>query len=100
MHRIEPDLIREKLGPEEDRSLVRYLNTIQIGPDDEAFYRETKAGYMIAGYRDEMAEVRSELAVAEKNGDEKEQERLAARLIELDRIINNTIETLEGNNAG
>ena len=75
--------------PEEFR---KQLGNIQTGPDDEAFYRETKAGYLAGKYRDEKAEVTNSIAVAEKMGRTDEIERLVARLVELDSLISSTME--------
>ena len=89
---IEKEKVFEALDPDEEAEFSRQLETIQTGPDDEAFYRETKAGYLSGKYRDEKAEVTNNIAVAEKMGRTDEVERLAARLIELDRLIKNTME--------
>lgn len=93
-HGIEKEKIFEALDPDEEAVFTRYYDTIQIGPDDEAFYRETKAGYLTARYRDEKAELTNNIAVAEKMGNTEEIERLALRLIEIDRLINKTMEDM------
>ena len=92
VHGIEKEKIFEALDPDEESVFAGQLASIQTGPDDEAFYRETKAGYLQGRYRDEKAEVTNNIAVAEKMGRTDEVERLAARLIELDRLIKNTME--------
>lgn len=89
---INKEKIFEALDPDEEAEFRKQLESIQTGPDDEAFYRETKAGYLAGKYRDEKAEVTNNIAVAEKMGRTDEIERLAARLIELDRLINNLME--------
>ena len=89
---IEKEKIFEALDPDEEAEFSRQLETIQTGPDDEAFYRETKAGYLSGKYRDEKAEVTNNIAVAEKMGRTDEIERLVKRLIELDELINTTME--------
>ena len=92
IHGIERERIFEALDPDEEAAFAGQLASIQTGPDDEAFYRETKAGYLTGRYRDEKAEVMNNLAVAEKMGNTEEIEKLAARLIELDRLINSATE--------
>ena len=87
---ISKEQIFEVLDPEEEAEFRRQLILIQIGPDDEAFYKETKAGYLAGKYRDEKAEVTNRIAVAEKMGNTDEIGKLAARLIELDSLISNT----------
>ena len=89
---INKEKIFEALDPDEEAEFRKQLDSIQTGPDDEAFYRETKAGYLAGKYRDEKAEVTNNIAVAEKMGRTDEIERLAARLIELDKLINNLME--------
>ena len=85
-------MIFEALDPDEEAEFSRLLDSIQTGPDDEAFYRETKAGYLSGKYKDEKAEVTNNIAVAEKMGRTDEITRLAKRLIELDELINMTME--------
>ena len=87
---ISKEKIFEVLDPDEEAEFRRQLILIQIGPDDEAFYKETRAGYLAGKYRDEKAEVTNRIAVAEKMGNTDEIEKLAARLIELDSLISNT----------
>ena len=89
---IEKERIFEALDPEEETEFARQLGYIQTGPDDEAFYRETKSGYLSGKYRDEKAEVTNNIAVAEKTGNTEEINRLVKRLIELDTLINNITE--------
>ena len=89
---IEREKIFEALDPDEEAEFANQLASIQTGPDDEAFYKETKAGYLAGKYRDEKAEVTNRIAVAEKTGNTGEIEKLAARLIELDTLINKTME--------
>ena len=89
---ISKDRLFEALDPDEEAELSKQLDSIQIGPDDEAFYRETKAGYLAGKYRDEKAEVTNRIAVAEKMGMTDEIEKLVARLMELDSLINMTME--------
>ena len=91
-HGIEKEKIFEALDPDEEAAFRRQLASIQTGPDDEAFYRQTKAGYLQGRYRDEKAEITNNIAVAEKMGRTDEVEKLAARLIELDELIRNTME--------
>ncbi len=89
---ISKEKIFEALDPDEEDEFAKQLGSIQTGPDDEAFYRETKAGYLTGKYRDEKAEVTNNIAVAEKMGKTDEIERLVTRLIELDTLINQTME--------
>ena len=89
---ISKESIFEALDPDEEAEFAKQLESIQIGPDDEVFYRETKAGYLTGKYRDEKAEVTNNIAVAEKMGRTDEIERLVTRLMELDSLINNTME--------
>lgn len=92
VHGIEKEKIFEALDPDEEAEFSGQLSSIRTGPDDEAFYKETKAGYLQGRYRDEKAEVTNNIAVAEKMGRTDEVERLAMRLIELDELIKNTME--------
>ena len=89
---IDKEKIFEALDPDEEAEFSKQLESIQTGPDDEAFYKETKAGYLIGKYRDEKAEVTNNIAVAEKMGRTDEIERLVQRLMELDKLINTTME--------
>jgi len=89
---ISKEMIFEALDPDEEAEFARQLVTIQTGPDDEVFYKETKAGYLTGKYRDEKAEVTNNIAVAEKMGRTDEIERLVTRLMELDALINSTME--------
>ena len=91
-HGIDKEMIFEALDPDEEAAFSKLLESIQTGPDDEAFYRETKAGYLLGKYRDEKAELLNNIAVAEKMGRTDEIERLAVRLMELDKLIKNTME--------
>jgi hypothetical protein len=92
VHGIEKERIFEALDPEEEAEFRRRLETIRTGSDDEAFYRETKAGYLSGQYRDEKAEITNNIAVAEKMVNTEEIERLAVRLMELEQLIKNTME--------
>lgn len=89
---IDKKLIFEVLDPDEEAEFSRQLDLIQTGPDDEAFYRETKAGYLTGKYRDEKAEVTNNIALAEKLGNSGEIEKLVKRLMELDSLINSIME--------
>jgi len=89
---ISKERIFEALDPDEEAEFARQLESIQTGPDDEAFYRETKAGYLSGKYRDEKAEVTNNIAVAEKMGRTDEIEKLVTRLMELDSLISKTME--------
>lgn len=89
---IDKESLFEALDPDEEAEFRKQLASIQIGPDDEAFYRETKAGWLTAKYRDEKAEVENNIAVAEKMGDTESMEKNAARLMELVDLINKTME--------
>ena len=89
---ISKEMIFAALDPDEEAEFARQLGTIQTGPDDEVFYKETKAGYLTGKYRDEKAEVTNNIAVAEKMGRTDEIERLVTRLMELDALINSTME--------
>ena len=95
VHGISKERIFEALDPDEEAEFARQLENIQTGPDEEVFYRETKAGYLTGKYRDEKAEVTNNIAVAEKIGRTDEIERLVTRLMELDSLIEKTME--EGN---
>ncbi len=91
---IDKEKIFEALDPDEEAEFSKQLGYIQIGPDDEAFYEQTKAGYLSGKYRDEKAEVMNSIAVAEKMGRTGEIERLVQRLIELDELIRKTTEEI------
>ncbi len=92
VHGIEKERVFEALDPEEEAAFRKAIESIQTGPDDEAFYRETRSGYLSAKYKDEKIEVTNKIAVAEKMGRADEIDELAARLIELDNKINNLTE--------
>lgn len=87
-HRIDIRKISDRLDPEQDMLFRKSLSSIQIGPDDEAFYRETKSSYIVNNLRSEKSEVMNELAIAEKTEREEEIKALADRLIEIDNLIN------------
>ena len=84
---IDANEISQVLDPDDEVRFKRYLDTIKIGPDDEAFYKEMKAGYMINNYRVMRSEVQSELQLAEKLGRTEDVEALGSKLIELDNLI-------------
>ena len=92
-------MCRAHLDPDEENRFRKYAGSVQIGPDDESFYRETKASYLVNKYKLEKAELRSELAIAEKVGRQDEIEEIAARLIHIDKLINQTYQTMEESNA-
>ena len=93
---IDVKMISEALDPEDEAAFRKYLSSIQIGPDDEAFYKQTKAGYLINNYRAERSELLNDLALAEKLGRSDELEKLASRLIALDNLINQLTEDING----
>jgi len=93
---IDSEAISQALDPDDEARFRRYLSSIQIGPDDEAFYKEMKAGYKINNYRLMRSEVQNELQLAEQLGKSEDVEALASKLIELDRLIK---EQTEENNA-
>ncbi len=99
MHRIDPDMIARALDPDDETSFRRYLASVQIGPDDEAFYREAKAGYLLNNYKMEKSELLNELAIAEKTGREEEIAGIADRLIRLENKIDQLNQTTEEKNA-
>jgi DNA primase len=92
IHRIDIEDILRALDPEDEMLFREIADSIQIGPDDELFYKEAKSGYLINKYRDERTEVMHKLAVAENAGQTSEIEELASRLIELDQLINSANE--------
>ncbi len=98
-HSIDPDRIARMLDPDDETVFRRYLTSVQIGPDDEAFYIEAKAGYLINNYKLEKSELMNELAIAEKTGREEEITEIADRLIRLDKEIDKINQTMEENNA-
>ncbi|MBR2674603.1 MAG: DNA primase [Mogibacterium sp.] len=93
---IEAAEIARLLEPDDEAAFSKYLSTIKIGSDDEAFYKQTKAGYFINNYRVRKSELQSELAVAEKLGNIDEIERIAANLIDIDTQINILTEESNG----
>ncbi len=93
---IDLNEISELLDPDDEAAFRKYLKSIKIGHDDEAFYKQTKAAYFINNYRVEKTELQSELAVAEKLGNTEEVERIATALIELDKKINRLTEDVNG----
>lgn len=93
---IDVKKISEALDPDDEASFRKYLNSIQIGPDDEAFYKQTKAGYLINNYRAQRSEMLNDLALAEKLGNSEDLGRIASRLIELDNLINQLTEEING----
>ena len=99
MHRIDPEDAARLLDPDEEAGFRRYLAAIRIGPDDEAFYRETKASYFINNYKMEKSELMNELAIAEKTGREDEIRSIADRLIRVNKSIDDINHAMEVNNA-
>jgi hypothetical protein len=99
VHRIDPERIAAFLDPDEETLFRKYASSVRIGPDDEAFYRETRASYLINNYKMEKSELMNELSIAEKTGREDEIEEIADRLIRLDKLIDNINQTMEEKNA-
>ena len=99
IHRLDANIVARMLDPDDESRFIMYAQTVQIGPDDEAFYRETKASCLINNYKMEKAELLNELAIAEKTGRQDEIDELAARLIHLDNKINLIYQTMEESNA-
>ena len=99
MHRLDVDAVSRTLDPDEETRFRKYASGVHIGADDEAFYRETTASYHINNYKMEKSELRSELAIAEKTGRQDEIEKIADRLILIDKLINEAYQTMEENNA-
>ena len=91
---IDERSISQALDPEDEAAFRKYLDSIKIGPDDEAFYRQTKAGYLINRLRVKRSEIMNDLAVAEKLGKADEIEKIASELIKLDSRINQLTEEL------
>jgi DNA primase len=92
VHRIDQEEIYRALDPDEEKLFREIVKSIQIGPDDELFYKEARYGYLINHYRDERTEVMNQLAVAEKTGNESEMEEMASRLIELDKLLSSAMD--------
>ena len=99
IHSVDAEMVSRMLDPDEETQFRKYNSSVVIGPDDAAFYRETRSSYFINKYRMEKSELLNELAIAEKTGRQDEIEELAARLIQLDNLINKTSQTMEDNNA-
>ena len=84
---IDEKTILQALDPDEETSFINYLKSIKIGPDDEKFYKETRASYLINSYKDKRVEILNDLAVAEKMGKPEELNECVARLIEIGNLI-------------
>ncbi len=95
-HRIERTNISDKLDPEEDGLFLGFLNSIQIGPDDEAFYKETLSSYLVNKYKLDKQRILDSIALAEKLNRIEEIEKLTLELIEIDQLI---IQTMEEKNT-
>lgn len=93
---IDEKTIFKALDPDEEKSFVKYVNSIQIGADDEAYYDEIKSSYIVNRLKDERVELLNDLAVAEKLERPDEMEQIAGRIIEIDKLIK---ENMEGKNA-
>lgn len=96
-HQAGADGIDEKeifrsLEPDEEKIFSRYVNTIKLGPDDELFYKQTRNAYIINGLKEERIEIINDLAVAEQMNNPDEMKKQAARLLEIDKLINKTME--------
>lgn len=91
-HRIDEKMIFRALEPDEEAVFSNCLKSIELGPDDEAFYKENRASYLINRYKEERVEVLNEIAVAERLERPEDMQKLAARLIEIDSLIKNTME--------
>ena len=91
---IDERRISQILDPDDEASFRKYLDSIQIGPDEEAFYKQTKIGYLINRLRAKRSELMNDLAVAEKLGKADEVEKFASELIALDGRINQLTEEL------
>jgi DNA primase len=80
-------MILEALDPEEEALLIRALDTIRIGPDEEAFYLECRSKYTLNGYQLRRTELVNALQVAEKVGNDEELQRILQELTRLDEAI-------------
>lgn len=80
------------LDPDEEIVFSRFVKTIRLGPDDELFYKQTRASYIINGLIEERIEVLNEIAVAEQMDNSVEMKKHAARLLEIDNLIKKTTE--------
>ncbi len=89
---INENSIFRELDPDEEKLFAKYVNSIKLGPDDEVFYKETRSGYSVNKLKDEKVQILNELAVSEQMGQTDEMDKLAARLIEIDKLIKNTME--------
>ena len=96
MHSIEMERILEKLDPEEESVFRKFCKITRIGPDDEAFYKECRAGCKVSMLKQRRLEILSDISVAEKIGNVQDVAKLGSELIELDNLIK---ETMEGKNA-
>ena len=91
-HGIDEKLIFQVLDPDEESLFKKYFNSIKMGPDDELFYKQTKAAYHINSLKDKRVEILNELAVAEQLNQHDEMNDLAEKLIEIDNRIKNYME--------
>ena len=89
---IDEKSIFRELDPDEEKTFAKYANSIKLGPDDEVYYKETRSSYSINKLKDKKVEILNELAVAEQMGQQDEMDKLAAKLIELDKLIKTTME--------
>lgn len=92
LHSVDISDVLVRLDPDEETTFRKYHSAIQVGPDDEAFYRETRAGYYINRYKSERSEILNELAIAEKMNRQDEIKELADRLIRIDNLIKKAME--------
>jgi len=86
-HRIDEKIVFEQLEPDEEKVYSNFIDNLLLGPDDEAFYNECRAGFKINQLKEERVEVLNNIAVAEKLDQPEEIEKLARRLIEIDSLI-------------
>lgn len=91
-HSIEIRRILDELDPEEETVFERFSRIIKIGPDDEAFYRECRAGCRINALKEKRIELLTQVQVAEKMGSVQDITALGAKLVEIDNLIRETME--------
>lgn len=79
--------ILDALDPDEEALFRNAVKNIRIGPDEEEFYSECKASYMLDVMKEKRAELLNELSVAETIGDSERVGALAQGLMEIDEAI-------------
>lgn len=86
---IDESVLLRNFDPDDEKVILKYLEKIKIGPDDQDFYDEIIKFYLLNKYKDKRIMLSNDLAVAEKIGEQEEMDKIAKEIIEIDNLIQN-----------